>query len=157
MADGLQTETVLGEPGPLQKLRILVVDDHPDIARTCAFFLRESGFEVALASTGQDALRLVEEFHPLVVLLDLGLPDLDGFEVARRLRCDLALQTMRIIAITAYGTDECRVQARAVGFDHFLVKPVPFSTLVSVVGSPVPADRTSQFWGRSFSGCVASE
>jgi CheY-like chemotaxis protein len=116
-------------------VRVLVVDDQPDIVRTCAFLLRQAGFEVQTASSGYDALKQVREFDPQVVLLDIGLPDIDGCEVARRLRADATLHATTLIAITAYGTDDDRRFAQASGFDHLMVKPVPFETLLSIVGS----------------------
>jgi two-component system CheB/CheR fusion protein len=102
--------------------------------------LRESGFEVATALNGLDALKLVDEFRPRVTLLDIGLPDLDGYEVARRLRADISLSMMPLIAITAYGAEENRQMAKAVGFDEFLVKPVLFYNLLSVIRCRLQSD-----------------
>ncbi len=75
------------------------------------------------------------EFHPRVALLDIGLPDVDGYEIARRLRADVSLPMMALIAITAYGGDEHLRLAKAVGFDHFLVKPVLFDNLLFLLQS----------------------
>jgi CheY-like chemotaxis protein len=116
-------------------VRVLVVDDQPDIVRTCAYLLRDAGFEVQTATSGYEALKQVREFHPQVVLLDIALPDIDGCEVARRLRSDTTLQPTTLIAITAYGSDDDRRFAKAAGFDCLVVKPVPFDTLLSVVAS----------------------
>jgi CheY-like chemotaxis protein len=121
-----------------QPVRVLVVDDSLAIVRTCARLLQYAGFEVRTASNGRDALKVASEFHPQVALLDLGLPGLDGCEVARRLRADPALPMMILIAITAYGTEEDRRQAKAAGFDHHLVKPAHFYDLLSLMG---PASR----------------
>ena len=118
-----------------QRVRVLVVDDALDIVRTCAILLQYAGFEVRTASNGHDALKVAAEFHPRIALLDVGLPDLDGYEVARRLRADLTLQMMTLIAITAYGSEEDRRRAKAAGFDHHLVKPVHFNNLLSLIGS----------------------
>jgi two-component system CheB/CheR fusion protein len=126
--------------GCSEKIRVLVVDDHPDIVNTYARLLRESGFEVATALNGLDALKLVDEFRPRVTLLDIGLPDLDGYEVARRLRADASLSMMPLIAITAYGAEENRQMAKAVGFDEFLVKPVLFYDLLSVIRCRLQSD-----------------
>ncbi len=117
----------------LQKVRVLVVDDSPDIRHTCALLLQHLGFDVRTASNGHDALRVAAEFHPRVALLDIGLPDLDGYEVARRIRADLTLQMMTVIAITAYGNEENRRRAKAAGFDHYLVKPVHLHDLLLVI------------------------
>ena len=124
---------------PCVRTRVLVVDDYPDIARSCAFLLNSAGFVVLTASNGHDALQLAKEFHPGVALLDLALPDLDGFEVARRLRADLTLPTMTLIAVTAYGSEEHRSRAKAAGFDYFLVKPMRYPELLALIGCPSQA------------------
>lgn len=118
-----------------QRGRVLVVDDALDIVRTSAILLQYAGFEVRTASSGREALKVAAEFHPQIALLDVGLPDLDGYEIARRLRADLTLPMMTLIAITAYGRDEDRMKAKAAGFDHHLVKPVHFNNLLSLIGS----------------------
>jgi DNA-binding response OmpR family regulator len=116
-----------------QRVRVLVVDDCRDIVSTSAILLQYAGFEVRTASNGHDALKVAAEFHPQIALLDIGLPDLDGLEVARRLRANLTLQTMTLIAITAYGREEDRRRAKAAGFDHHLVKPVHFRNLLPLI------------------------
>jgi DNA-binding response OmpR family regulator len=118
-----------------QRVRVLVVDDSPDILRTCATLLQHAGFEVRVALNGYDALKIAVEFKAHICLLDIGLPGLDGYEIARRLRADLAVQTMTIIAITAYGSEEDRRRAKTAGFDHHFVKPVNFFNLLSLIGS----------------------
>jgi two-component system, chemotaxis family, CheB/CheR fusion protein len=115
------------------KARVLVVDDSLDIVRTCALLLRYSGFDVRTAINGRDALKVAVEFHPQIALLDVGLPDLDGYEVARTIRADRTLQAMTLIAITAYGNDENRRRAQAAGFDHYLVKPVQLYDLLALI------------------------
>jgi DNA-binding response OmpR family regulator len=117
----------------LEKARVLIVDDSPDILRTSAILLQHSGFEVRTASNGHNALKVAIEFRPRVALLDIGLPDLDGYEVARRIRADLTLQMMTLIAITAYGSEESRRRAEAAGFDHYLVKPVQLRDLLLLI------------------------
>jgi CheY-like chemotaxis protein len=124
----------LGVPQAFQRVRVLVVDDTLDIVRTSAILLQHAGFEVRTASNGHDALKVAAEFHPQIALLDVGLPGLDGYEIARRLRADLTLQMMTLIAITAYGREEDRMRAKAAGFDHHLVKPVRFENLLSLIG-----------------------
>ncbi len=125
---------------------MLVVDDYLDTARVCAKMIRSAGFEVATAADGFEALKISSEFEPNVVLLDIGLPDIDGYEVARRLRADAKFESMILVAFSAYGSAESRSRAKEVGFDHFLVKPVSFAELLSVlvegrrVGMP-PANR----------------
>jgi CheY-like chemotaxis protein len=109
---------------------VLVVDDHPDIVLTLARMLQSSGFEVRTSRDGFEALKVASEFQPTTVLLDIGLPDIDGFEVARRLRADATCKAMTIIAVTGYGDDDSRQRAKASGFDHFFVKPVLFMDLL---------------------------
>jgi DNA-binding response OmpR family regulator len=133
----VEDETDLNPDAPpaFQRVRVLVVDDALDIVRTSAVLLEHAGFEVRTACNGRDALEVAAEFHPRIALLDIGLPDLDGYEIARRLRADLTLQMMTLIAITAYGREEDRLRAKAAGFDHHLVKPVHFDTILALIGS----------------------
>ncbi len=112
---------------------MLVVDDYLDTARVCAKMLRSAGFEVAIAADGFEALKISSEFEPSVVLLDIGLPDIDGFEVARRLRADAKFESVILVAFSAYGSEESRSRAKESGFDHFVVKPVSFAELLSVL------------------------
>ncbi len=103
--------------------------------------LQVAGFEVATASDGFEALKIALEFEPSVMLLDIGLPDIDGFEVARRLRADSKLKAMTLIAFTAFASDEDRSRAKAAGFDHFLAKPIPFAELLSALGHAKPGRK----------------
>jgi DNA-binding response OmpR family regulator len=112
---------------------VLVVDDYLDTARVCARMLQLAGFEVATAPDGFEAIRIAAEFRPNIMLLDIGLPDIDGFEVARRLRADSKFDAMTLIAFTAYPSEEFRSRAETLGFDYYLVKPVPFAELLSVL------------------------
>jgi DNA-binding response OmpR family regulator len=123
--------------------RVLVVDDCSDTAHVCAKLLRLSGFEVAVALGGFEALKLASEFHPRITLLDIGLPDIDGFEVARRLRADAKFKAMTLIAFTAFASEKIRSRANEGDFDHFLVKPMPFADLLALLVdvAVAPADR----------------
>ena len=103
--------------------RVLVVDDNPDTAWSLAWLLESSGHEVRVALSGFAAIEAVSDFHPDAVLLDVGLPDLDGFEVARRLRALPALAHTVLVAATGYNRDQDRRRATEAGFDHYLVKP----------------------------------
>jgi len=104
--------------------RILVVEDNPDAAATLRDFLELSGHEVALASSGIDGVAAAREFHPEVVLCDLGLPGMDGFQVASELRRDPTTSSAKLIAVTGYGGDEDRRRSKEAGFDMHLTKPV---------------------------------
>lgn len=130
--------------------RVLVVDDCSDTAHVCARMLRLSGFDVAVALGGFEALRVASEFQPRVTLLDIGLPDIDGFEVARRIRADARSKTMTLIAFTAFASEKTRSRADEGDSDHFLVKPMPFAELLALLLKVTagPADRNHLPTGR---------
>jgi CheY-like chemotaxis protein/anti-sigma regulatory factor (Ser/Thr protein kinase) len=113
--------------------RILVVEDNPDAAATMRDFLELSGHEVALACNGSDGVQAAREFHPEVVLCDLGLPGMDGFEVAAALRSDPATASAKLIAVTGYGREEDRRRSKEAGFDLHLTKPVDPAQLKRVL------------------------
>jgi signal transduction histidine kinase len=117
--------------------RILVVEDNPDAAATMRDFLELSGHEVELAANGTDGLEAARQFHPQVVLCDLGLPGMDGFEVAARLRRDPATASAKLIAVTGYGREEDRRRSKEAGFDLHLTKPVDPAQLRAVLREPV--------------------
>jgi DNA-binding response OmpR family regulator len=105
-------------------LKILVVDDNRDAADTCAMLLEISGHLVQTAYTGHAALELAEDFAPHAMLLDIGLPDLTGYELAERIRAASWGQDITLVAVTGWGQEEDRVRALQAGFDHHLVKPI---------------------------------
>ena len=109
--------------------RILIVDDDEDSTRSMAILQRRRGHETRTAFTGPDAVAAAVEFLPEVVLLDIGLPGMDGYEVARRLRAMPALAGIFLVAMSGYGSDEDRAQAKLAGFDEHLVKPVDHDLL----------------------------
>jgi PAS domain S-box-containing protein len=125
----------------IRPLRILVVDDNHDAADTLARLLRRLGHEVHTCYDGQEACRQALAFAPGVVLLDLGLPGLDGFEVARRLRREPALDGLRILALTGYGSESDRRRAVEAGFDGHLVKPVALDQLLQLLARASHATR----------------
>lgn len=114
--------------------RILVVDDEVDVADSMAMVLETLGHVVRIAYGGSAALAAAPEFHPDFVLLDLGMPEMDGYEVARRLRQQPATRGARLIALTGWGQAADRQRTREAGFDHHLVKPVDIGMLASVLG-----------------------
>ncbi len=128
---GVESESEAEEPetGPADELprsvrRILLVDDNSDAAESFAMLLRMSGHEVFLAHDGPGALEAADEHRPEVVVLDIGLPGLSGYEVARRLRERPEFHDTILIAMTGYGQDDDRRQAREAGFDYHVTKPV---------------------------------
>ena len=98
-----------------------------------AELLRFDGHDVETALSGMEALERIKTFRPDIALLDIGLPGLDGYEVARRIRAEVGNDAIRLIAITGYGRDEDRELARDAGFAAHLVKPVEFSALQRVL------------------------
>jgi signal transduction histidine kinase len=104
--------------------RILVVEDNADAAATMRDFLELSGHEVELASSGKDGVEAARHFHPEIVLCDLGLPGMDGYQVAAALRRDPDTASAKLIAVTGYGRDEDRRKSKEAGFDLHLTKPV---------------------------------
>jgi DNA-binding response OmpR family regulator len=113
--------------------RILVVDDNRDNAESLARLLQLMGHETAIAYDGLSAVDSVDAFRPEIVLLDVGLPGLDGYEVARRIRAQSWGKDMTLIAVTGWGQAEDRRRSREAGFDHHMVKPVDFGELGKVL------------------------
>lgn len=113
--------------------RVLLVEDQADIAAMLMRLLQRNGYEVQWRSTGLDGVRGFQQFKPEVVLLDLGLPELDGFEVARCIRSLPCAQQPLIIAITGYGAKADIDRCMEVGIDAHLLKPVAFETLLTLL------------------------
>jgi PAS domain S-box-containing protein len=128
--------TAKGRNGSGPSRRILVVDDNEDVAESLAEILRTTGHEVRTAYRGLAALEAVEAFLPEVVLLDIGMPGMDGYEVARRLRRERGLEKVLLVALTGYGRDEDRRRSREAGIDHHLVKPVDPAALCDLLAHP---------------------
>jgi signal transduction histidine kinase/ActR/RegA family two-component response regulator len=122
--------------------RILVVDDNRDAAETLSMLLQFLGVEVRLEHDGPSALAVLESFDPSVVLLDIGMPDMDGYEVARRIRARSDGQRICLVALTGWGQQEDRERARAAGFDHHLVKPADIAALKAILDS-LSAEQTA--------------
>jgi PAS domain S-box-containing protein len=120
-------------PRPTKSTRILVVDDNRDATDSLALLLEMHGHDVISAYEGRAALELVAREKPSVVLLDIGLPDLDGFEIARQLRADPRTADVVLIALTGYGQAEDRENSRLAGFDHHLVKPAGVARILALV------------------------
>jgi CheY-like chemotaxis protein len=132
--------------------RVLIAEDHVDSAAGLGRLLRLFGCEVVVAANGRDAIQLAPEFAPTAALIDLTLPIVDGFDVARTLRAAAATQHCRLIAMTGWTGDEYAERARMAGFDAHLVKPISVETLIrtlSPAGTPtsslaVPARRPAR-------------
>jgi signal transduction histidine kinase/DNA-binding response OmpR family regulator len=115
--------------------RIMVVDDNRDAAFSLAMLLRLDGFEVRTACDGPGALEIAESFHPQAILLDIGLPGMDGYAVARRLRELPAVGRALLVAVTGYNQEEDRRRSQEAGFDHYLVKPVDPAMLAALIAA----------------------
>ncbi|WP_435019158.1 response regulator [Tundrisphaera sp. TA3] len=112
---------------------VLVVDDNMDTANALSELLQISGYEVHSVHNGLEALTAARDYRPEVVLLDIGLPGMDGYQVAEQLRRDERLKAAFIVAITGYGEEQAIRRSREAGFDHHLVKPVDYDTLLSIL------------------------
>jgi PAS domain S-box-containing protein len=119
---------------PAHVRRLLVVDDNEDAASTVADLLKMLGSEVAVVHDGRSAVALAAEFRPDVVLLDIGLPDISGYEVARRIRKLEGVRQPTLIALTGWGQQQDKEAARAAGFDHHWTKPVDPARLQELSG-----------------------
>jgi CheY-like chemotaxis protein len=115
--------------------RILVVEDNLDAVHMLVLLLREMGHTVDYAINGYAAVDAARRMHPEIVLLDLGLPGLDGFEVCRWIKKDPALNAVRVIALTAYKQEEYRARAIAAGCEQHLVKPLAVEELEQILSS----------------------
>jgi PAS domain S-box-containing protein len=121
-------------PAPTKsKQTILIVDDNVDAAQMLGELLRQSGHEVQIAHDGSQALTLAQESRPDVAVLDIGLPVMDGYELAEQLRAKCAGHVPYLIALTGYGQATDRAQSKRAGFDEHLVKPVDTATLLRIV------------------------
>ena len=119
----------------IDELSVLVVDDNKDAAESLAMLLRTAGAEIHIAHDGPTALAAFERSEPHVVLLDIGMPDMDGCEVARRLREIARPERVALVALTGWGQDEDRRRVREAGFDHHLVKPVELAALQALLAA----------------------
>jgi signal transduction histidine kinase/ActR/RegA family two-component response regulator len=124
-------------------LRVLIVDDKVDIARMMGRMLESWGHRPATAYEARSALEKAAETQPDVMLIDIGLPGMDGFELARRLRARKEHEKLHLIALTGYSQPEHQERAREVGFDRFLVKPVDFDVLRELLAGVSPRCRSS--------------
>jgi len=134
------------EPASRAMLRILVADDSQDGADSLAFLLKAAGHEVFTAYEGRTAIQLAEQHRPDAVLLDIGMPEVSGYDVARAIRREAWGRPMRLIALTGWGQAEHRRRSIEVGFDDHLVKPVELALLESVLqfGTPSPISGKGQ-------------
>ena len=120
-------------PTAPRTLRILVLDDNADAAKLLALLLKAKGFEVRAEHHGAAALETAEDFQPHVILLDIGMPGMNGYEFARRVRGRPGLEDVQLVAITGYGQEMDRQESKEAGINHHLVKPVERNTLTTLL------------------------
>jgi CheY-like chemotaxis protein len=126
------TET--SEP-TIRAMRVLLVDDSEDMIFATSMLLERSGHDVRTACDGPSAVQTAIDYRPDVVLLDIGLPGLNGYEVAKQLRQHPVLKNVVLVAITGYGQESDRQCSQEAGFDHHLVKPARFEQLQKILAS----------------------
>jgi CheY-like chemotaxis protein len=138
----LMNEVPIAPPSPspihevnLPKLSVLVVDDNQDAATTLAMLLQLLGCDVVTANDGPSALQILKTYHPAVVFLDIGMPGMDGYEVARRIRLLPDQQQATVVALTGWGQQEDRRLSSESGFDHHMLKPADIATLKALFTS----------------------
>jgi two-component system, OmpR family, response regulator len=117
----------------MRPLKVLVVEDHPDTAEMLAKWSELSGHSTRVCRTGFQALKLAPVFLPDVVLLDIGLPDMNGWDLAESLRQDASLSQTRIIAVTAYQTKDDKQRSQDAGIDYHLAKPAHRNDVVGLL------------------------
>lgn len=141
---GTAVEVSTAHEVPLERRRILIADDNRDAAETLAVLLRSDGQEVTIACDGEVAFEEYLQSRPDVILLDMGMPKMDGYEVARRIRAESGDKPL-IIAITGWGQDHDRERTRQVGIEHHMTKPIDYRALVSVINA---STRSTEYIGR---------
>jgi len=119
-------------------VKVLVVDDNHDAALSLAMLVEMLGHEVRVAYDGVEALQAAGEFHPELVLLDIGMPRMDGYETCRRLREQPWGSRIRVVAVTGWGQEHDRRRSQEAGFDQHLVKPVAPTVIADILGAMAP-------------------
>jgi CheY-like chemotaxis protein len=135
--EGTRAPEAAGEAAPATPAprRVLVVDDNRDAADSLGMLLELMGNDARTAYDGPAALAVAASFRPAVALLDIAMPRMDGYEVARRLRQLSGLDDLILVALTGWGQEEDRQRAREAGFNHHLVKPIDLDTLQALLAS----------------------
>jgi CheY-like chemotaxis protein len=128
--------------------RILLADDNPDAAETLAALLRLSGNEVRVASDGEEAVAIAAGFHPHIAFLDIGMPGLDGYEAARRIRASPGGKRMVLVGLTGFGGEEVRRRAFESGMDHHLTKPAHLEVIQELLAKLPQEDVPAPLQGQ---------
>lgn len=110
-------------------LRILIVDDHPDITDSLAMLIRHWGIRVQVANHGKSALAILGEFNPHIILLDIGMPEMDGYEVAKKIRQNRQYDSIKLVALTGWNQKKDRIKSKNYGFNEHIAKPIDMDDL----------------------------
>jgi len=137
------TKPAAGRPDTASAPRILVVDDNTDAATSLGRLLNLSGYEVRVAHDGPTAVGEIDRFRPQIVLLDLGMPGMDGLETASRIRKTIGGKDISLIAVTGWGQEEDRQRTEAAGFVAHFVKPIKLSQLEALLARIAAPGSTS--------------
>jgi CheY-like chemotaxis protein len=122
------------EPRARTTRKVLIVDDNVDVAEISALLLKGTGCDVRIAYDGREALTTAEAFEPQVIFMDLGMPELDGYEVCRRMRATAWGKLAQLIAVSGWARPEDQRRSADAGFDRHLVKPVDPLTIIEIAG-----------------------
>jgi two-component system CheB/CheR fusion protein len=139
-----EVEAQAAAEAPAVRARVLVVEDNADAAEGLRMLLELAGHEVLVAHDGAAALETARNEEPDLMLVDIGLPGIDGYEVARRIRREPSLRHLVLIALTGYGREADRTHALTAGFDHHIVKPVDPDGLMVLIARLAARDPDSQ-------------
>jgi CheY-like chemotaxis protein len=132
----MATTAAIARPAPSPAgLRVLVVDDNHDVADSTASIMRMNGCDVHVAYDGKAAIESVQRLRPDAVLLDIGLPSIDGYLVAEHIRAQPENISTMIVAVSGYGQEQDRLRSKSVGFDYHVVKPIDPTVLAGLIGS----------------------
>jgi CheY-like chemotaxis protein len=131
------------QPAPAQSRRILIVDDSEDGAESLAMLLQFEGHQTEKAHDGFEAIAAAERFRPDAVLLDIGLPRMNGYEACRRIRQEPWGKDLLLVALTGWGMEEDRTRSREAGFDAHLVKPIDYDDLLQLLSARPDAGTAS--------------
>jgi signal transduction histidine kinase/ActR/RegA family two-component response regulator len=137
----MQIPAATAESRPRKARRVLVVDDNRDAAESLALLLGTIGAEARVENSGPDALVTMAVYQPVIVMLDIGMPGMDGHEVARRIREQREYDDVLLVALTGWGQEEDRRRSRGAGFDHHLTKPAALADLQALLGQVGERDR----------------
>jgi len=135
LADGTRAETAATATVPVPTPRVLVVDDNHDAGDSLAMLLEMLGAQVQVARSGAEAIEAFPGYQPSLVLMDIGMPGMDGYEAARTLRSRFPAQRTLLVALTGWGQEDDRRRASEAGFDHHLVKPAEIEALEQLLAS----------------------